>query len=359
MSQRHRRVLINGRFLTQRITGVQRVAINLVLSLDKLIGEVHPSFEVQLVTPKTSLNPIDLKNIRIVSTGRFQGHPWEQFDLSRYAGDDLLINLCNTAPLFKRNQFVFIHDAAVFRFPQAYRRTFVAWYKIIGRSVRSNARKIFTVSEFSKNEIVTFLKADPAKVFVIHPGITLNTNSDNDTILQKLNVTPRQYFLTVGSHDPRKNLAALIAAFDSLNIRGVDLVIVGSANSEVFRQVHLTTSERIKVTGYVDDAELTSLYRNAKAFVYPSLYEGFGLPPLEAMLCNCPVVSSKIASLGEVCGDAALYFDPYQPGAIEKAIKEFQSSPGLAGTLVEKGKKQVSKFSYESSAKRLWQHIIE
>jgi glycosyltransferase involved in cell wall biosynthesis len=168
--------------------------------------------------------------------------------------------------------------------------------------------------------------------------------------------------LAVSSLDPRKNFARLIKAFRQAKLKDVKLIVAGGQSS-VFSDPGirgiLNNADNIVLTGYLQDTELANLYRHALCLVYPSLYEGFGLPVLEAMVCGCPVVVSRIASLPEVCGDAAYYVEPYDIDSITDGICKVATDEQLRRTLIRKGSERVAMFSWKASAKQLLEVIEE
>ncbi len=345
-------IYINARFLTQPITGVQRFAIEICKELQKV------NENIVFVCPSNILHKdiAQLLNVKII--GYNKGHLWEKIDLPVYLrlhGNPLLINLGNTSPLFYSNQIVTIHDMAVFVNPSWFTKKFVLLYKFVYPLMVLNSKKVLTVSEFSKREIQKYLKVKSDKIEVIYNSvdhcIIPNPNSPNEY---------GNYVLCVGSVEPRKNLKNLINAFRRASIPSdFKLVIVGGKN-KLFNSLSLDNEadselrNRVVFTGYVSDEKLSCLYQHAKVFVYPSLYEGFGIPPLEAMVYGCPTIVSNTSSLPEVCGLATLYIDPYQPQSIVTQIEHLLSNKDTRDKLVEDGYKQVLKYRWKESAMKLY-----
>ncbi|SNR60834.1 glycosyltransferase family 4 protein [Desulfurobacterium atlanticum] len=345
-------ILINSRFLTQKITGTQRFAIEISLQLKKLM------LNVVFVSPRNILHTKIANELNVKTIGVNTGHLWEQVDLPVYlkkVGNSLLINLVNAAPLIYKNQIITIHDLAFLKHPEWFSRKFYLFYRTLIPKIAKKAKIILTVSNFSKTEIINLLNIPSQKVEVIYNGIS-NKFSFNPSIKKE------NFILAVSSLDPRKNFKNLILAFKKLKLKEHKLLIVGSknkvfSNQEIEQLIKETPN--IEFTGYVPDEELVNLYQRAKLFVYPSLYEGFGLPPLEAMACGTPVVVSNVASLPEVCGDAAYYVNPYDVNDIAKGIETVLKYELLQKELIKKGLERVKLFSWEKSAEKLAKIIEE
>lgn len=345
--------MVNARFLTQPITGVQRFAIEISKELKK-IGENIIFVSPYNIIDKELANELDTKII-----GNRTGHSWEKIDLLLFLHQNnkpFLVNLCNSSPLLYFNQILTLHDMAVFENPSWFSRTFRILYKIMIPIIAKTSRRIITVSEFSKKEIIKYLGISATNIDVIHNGVT-------ECICKQEFYNPQfgNYILCVGSIEPRKNLLNLIKAFKQAIVpKDYKLVIVGGKN-KLFRldnlQIPFNDSliERIKFTGYVNDEQLSYLYKNAQVFIYPSLYEGFGIPPLEAMLHSCPTIVSNISSLPEICGSASLYVNPIDANDIASKLSQLvQNRNSLKENLIENGKRQVAKYSWEKSALKLY-----
>jgi glycosyltransferase involved in cell wall biosynthesis len=223
---------------------------------------------------------------------------------------------------------------------------------------------IITVSDFSKSEIAKRTKVDEEKISVIHNGIDtelfkpLDNQQSVDT-KDKFGL-PDKFILFVGNVKPHKNLRRLLMAYEVVFNRGLEdhyLVIAGekegfiTGDKEIFSVVHNNQDlkERVRFSGYVDNADLPLLYNAASVFVFPSLYEGFGLPPLEAMACGCPTVVSNAASLPEVCGDAAYYVDPNDTESISEGMYKILTDNSLRQHLIKKGLERAKLFSWKKS----------
>ena len=356
-----RRIVINGRFLTQNITGVQRYALELTRALDDLLGngEIDASqYAVEIIAPRGANNP-QFKNIVFTQAGNLKGHLWEQFELPRLSWGAFLINLCNTAPILKWNKAVTIHDTAVWAVPQAYSFPYRAWYRFLLPCITRSAKQIFTVSQFSKQELMRCLSVKEKKCLVVKEGREhIEEVQSDDDILDRHHLLDKPFVLAVSSLSPNKNFGAIIDALQWLNGASFNLVIAGGTNPRIFARDQKPLPDFVKHVGYVSDGELKSLYEHASCFIYPSLYEGFGLPPLEAMTCGCPVISSERASLPEVCGDAALYCDPTDPKSLATQIAKIMAQPALRNELSRRGRERAQMFSWKQCAQEVWKEVV-
>lgn len=317
------KIYINGRFLTQRITGVQRYALEITRALDSLISydKNLQKHEYIVIAPKKVLYSIKLKNIQVVQKGVLKGHLWEQLELPIYSHDGFLMNFCNCAPLLKRNQTVAIYDAAVSAMPQSFSWLFRTWYRIMFFYLGQTARQIFTCSEFSKKELHRYFSIPLNKTHVIYPGIEhIRRLTADESIISRANLKDTKYVLAVSSMNPSKNFPLVLDV--ARLMPDVEFIIAGGSNEKVFKSAGLDVPQNARLIGYVSDEELMALYRHASVFVYPSLYEGFGIPPLEAMMCGCPAIVSDIEVFHEVYGDSVEYCDCKDERLWMKVLKE-------------------------------------
>jgi glycosyltransferase involved in cell wall biosynthesis len=343
-------IYINARFLTQSITGVQRYAIELVKAIDLLLdrGEMNMrELKFTLLSPPDPINQLNLKHIQVKKVGYLKGHLWEQLELPFYAKNGLLLNLCNTAPILKKNQITTIHDASVYAVPQTYSFLFRAWYKLLFRIADKVSKQIITDSDFSRKELIQYCKINPSKIHTIYLGKEhIHDNNVDLEYLSKIR-TDKPFVLAVSSMSPNKNFRSILLAVEMMGVVDFDIVIAGGTNPKIFSSSNQMDLGNYNYLGYVNDSQLRTLYENADCFIYPSYYEGFGLPPLEAMASGCPVIASNTASLPEVCGDAVLYCDPHNPKHIAEKIHQMMSDPDLRMNLRTKGLEQAKQFSWE------------
>lgn len=356
-------IFINGRFLTQPVTGVQRYAREVVLALDDLLaaGEIDPGrHPFVLVSPAGADDLPGLKHITLRSEGSLRGQAWEQLVLPALSRRGWLLSLCNVGPLLKRRHIVTIHDASVFAYPKAYSFGFRSWYQFALPALGHTAVRILTDSHFSESELIKYCGMSPDKIVVVPLGVDHMSRLRPDyNVFQKHHLGERPYILAVGSLSPHKNFMRLAQAFNLFQNEDVDIVVAGGANSKVFNNSRLSSSQaNVHFIGYVSDSELCALYERAHCFVYPSLYEGFGLPPLEAMSCGCPVIVSDAASLKEVCGAAALYCDPTSHEDIAAKISLLLADAGLRGKLCKTGRMWAARFRWIDTARAIWNETV-
>ncbi len=352
-------LVINGRFLQRPVTGVERFAIETLRALDEMISAQEVKLaELIIAVPKGTQAKNIFKNIPIIEVGHFQGYAWEQIELPVYAGSRFLVNLCNMGPVMKKKQCVVIHDAAVFSVPEAYGRIFRLVYKCIHRLLTLRGAQILTVSEFSKRELAHHLGLAASAIIVLPEGgeHVLRVQPD-DGILTKASLLRRPFVLAVSSAQANKNFGFVVRALATLGDPGFDVVVAGGTNPGVFSTNGMPMPAFVKHVGYVSDAELTSLYKHAACFVFPSLYEGFGIPPLEAMAHGCPVVASTAASIPEVCGDAAIYFDPKDAKSFLAALDKVMSTELVRAELRQLASQRSQLWTWRKTAQSLLKAI--
>lgn len=343
------KIYINGRFLSQRITGVQRYAREMVNALDKMLQQNDYKDEWCILAPKGVDVNLSLKKVKVKLCGITTGHIWEQIELPIYARNGYLVNLCNCAPLIKKRQLVTIHDAAVKAFPKAYSWKFRTWYKFIYTICGKRAERIVTVSNFSRDELNKYFRIDKERIKVIYNGIEhLQQINEDKSIIDDLKLIDKKYVLGVSSKSPSKNFKLILKAAKLLN--DVQFIIVGGKNNNIFTNETDEILSNVAYTGYITDEKLVALYRHAGVFVYPSLYEGFGIPPLEAMSQGCQVIVSDCASLPEVCGSYAKYCGPEDERKLCREIVESLNDKSKIDYSIDYLK---GKYSWNKSAKML------
>lgn len=345
-------ITLNGRFLEQPLSGVQRYAREIAGALDALVarGEAGP---IRLLAPPGARDLDAYPQLAPQRVGSRGGQIWEQLALPRAAGG-LLLSLGNTAPLLAgARQAVVIHDAGVFDTPESYSWRFRLWYRTLQRALVARGARVLSVSAFSAGRIAGHLGLDPAAIGVtLEGGEHILRAAADPGVLARHGLTPGRYALAVGTGAAHKNLAALAAAGAALGEAGLALAVAGARDPGVFRAAGAGL-EDARALGRVTDAELRALYANAFALLFPSRYEGFGLPPLEAMWCGCPVIAARAGAVPEVCGEAALWFDAAGPASLGVAITALAADPSRRAALAAAGRARAAHFSWEAAARRL------
>jgi glycosyltransferase involved in cell wall biosynthesis len=349
------KLILNGRFLSQRVTGVQRHARELVRALDRrLEHDTLAGMDVSLLIPPDATLDLDLARIVTRRVGKLRGPLWEQVELPWFSRGQLLLNLANTGPAWAGRQVVTIHDASVFAVPAAYSPAFRHYYRALQPHLAKRAERVLTDSEFSRAELSRWMGVPDRKIRVVPCGHEhILTVPADPSILARHRLGGRPYILAVGSLSRHKNLETVFAAFRLLRGHAWDFVLAGPVNRRVFGSVAEGPPIQIVQVGYVSDAELRALYQSASCLVYPSRYEGFGLPPLEAMACGCPVIVSRCASLPEVCGDAALYVDPDDPQGLAGTIPWILCEEGRSEEMRRRGRERAKHWTWDRAAEQL------
>jgi glycosyltransferase involved in cell wall biosynthesis len=310
-------VAINARAaIRAEIGGVERVAQEMVSRLPRIAPERY-----RVVRPPAAL-------------AHRAGHVWEQARLP-FTRAELIYSPANLAPLASRRNVVVIHDVAALRHPEWYSRTYVAWQRALLPAIARRARLVITVSEFSRREIEEVLGVEAT---VVPNGVDERFQPAADK---------GDYALVVGTRIARKNLPALTATAAALRELGIELVAAGSG-----RGYMRSDATEIRQLGYVPDDELPGLYARARLLLMPSLYEGFGLPCIEAMASGTPVVAANRGALPETCGDAALVVEPddFEEAAVRAVTTD-------RDRLVEAGLARAARFTWERAARATDQAI--
>ena len=332
-------IVVNTKVLASHTTGVQRYLLELLARMPGL----------QQVAPATALAGI-------------RGHAWEQLRLPASCKGKLLWSPSNTGPLAVRNQVVTIHDVVPLDHPEWLNRRFAAWYRFVIPRLARRVRHVIVDSDFTRQRLIAHSGISADRISVIHCGVDARFSPQTPVAIAAaraaLQLPAGRYVLSVGSLEPRKNLGRLLSAWQRLLPElppDIWLVLAGAkGKSLVFANVPELTClpARVHLTGHVPDDRLPALYAGAEAFVYPSVYEGFGLPPIEAMACGTPVIVGNHASLPEVVGDAGMMVDPYDVEAIAAALMRLLTHADARNVLGARGRERAARFSWQATAEQ-------
>lgn len=328
---------INGRFMTRNVTGVDRYAREIVRELDRVLKHG----EARLAIPENAalIEPWDMDSIEIVRVGGRTGHMWEQIDYSNYLRKTgtLGLSLCNTAPV-RNPGIVCIHDMSIRANPGFYSKRFVALYRVLFHFLTKRAKAIVTVSQFSKSEIEKYYPGVRGKVEVVPDAWQhiARVETDGDIFEKHPDLLRRGYYFAMSSLAPNKNLK-WIAETARLNPDDT-FVVAGGINAKVFGGHDIPQAENVVYLGYVSDGEAKALMENCEAFLYPTFYEGFGIPPMEALASGASIVVSDTEVMHEIYDDTAAYINPTTPeknlrsmkfeqvGDVEKCLNQYSWS---------------------------------
>lgn len=345
-------IAINGRYLMQKVTGVQRFAAEVTRAAAALAASGDGPLVSLLRPPGEAADP---QGVPTETFGRLHGQAWEQWELPRRARGRVLLSLGNTAPLLAgHGQAVVLHDAGVFDTPESYSAPFRAWYRALHFALPRCGARLLTVSEFSRGRLAHHLRIDPARFGVVpEGGEHILREAADPAVLARHGLAAGGFVLVVGTRAAHKNLDGLRHAAGLLAARGLTLAIAGAVDATVFHDAATPVGQAVIALGRVTDAELRALYEAALCLVFPSRYEGFGLPPLEAMVCGCPVLAAPAAAVPEVCGDAALWFDANGVRTLPAVLERLLDEPGLAHAMRRRGLERATRYSWRHAAETL------
>jgi glycosyltransferase involved in cell wall biosynthesis len=350
-----RRLAINGKFFGAKPTGVHRVAEQLIRQLAfhrHELAELFPNAPA-IIAPVNVRNNLEA-SFAIERSGLFRGQLWEQLDLPRLAGGDLLLNLCNLGPMASTAAITMIHDAQVFITPDSYTWAFTNWYRNVQPVLGRRHMRILAVSEFSASQLVRFGVAEPDQISVIWNGADhLLEHEASSEIVGRLQLNGRKFVVALANVQVHKNIGVLLKAFADPALGAIKLVLVGAAGRKQFEALGHAAPENVVFTGRIDDGELRALLEGALCVAFPSTTEGFGLPPLEGMTVGCPAVLAPCGALPEIGGEAAIFAAPDDPRQWAGVIHKLASDPELWERYSLAGRKRSELFTWKKAGGKL------
>jgi glycosyltransferase involved in cell wall biosynthesis len=339
-------VFINMRSQTAGLRGVQRYTAEVQRRLADRVLSVTPGRPMQGI----------------------RGHLWEQAILPWIVGRRLLWSPANTGPLRIENQVLTIHDIASIEHPEWFKPAFAKWYRWLTPELVKRVRRVITVSRFSRQRLLALANIEASKVVVVYGGVDERfrpmSPEEIARVRSELGIPSAHFVLSLGALEPRKNLRRLLQAWSLCAARLPDdiwLVVAGSSvPSNVFASIELgAIPPRVHFAGFVADENLPGLYSAALAMVYVSLYEGFGLPVLEAMASGTVPIVANNTSLPEVVSDSGIQVDPYEIEDIAAAIERVVNDSGFRKGLEARAIQQSHQFSWDFSSQQTWKVLSE
>ena len=339
-----KKIIINGKFLSQKVTGVQRFARELVAALDGILSEKD---DVEIAVPPETANVPKYQNIKVTAVGKLHQQMWEHISFPGYVKKQkgISLNLCNIGPISNPG-IVCIHDMKIKAHPEYFSKKFLLWYDFVFKNNVKKSLALLTVSEFSRDEIMKYYSVPKEKIHIINNAWQHYSRVGYDeNALSKYKLEKDSYYFGMSSLEPNKNFK-WIAEAAKANPNSV-FAIAGSINEKIFSDgLGFPVPGNMKLLGYVSDEEAKTLMRDCKAFMFPSFYEGFGIPPLEAAAAGAnQVIVSDIPVMHELFENHAWYVNPERYEALPEIKKDMHLDEAL------------KKYSWHESAVKLLQLV--
>ena len=337
-------IYINGRFLNQAMTGVQRYAYEMTLQLLAIDSTIEVLVSRNTVVPDAFIN-----RYRVVGTR--EGTLWEQLDLPSFLKKQskALLNLCNTAPLRYQQNFVTIHDCSVFRNPSWFSKRFQLWYRFLIPRIAKKAIHLFTVSEFSKKELIAVLQTDANKITVVYPGVQESFATKKSTALKE------NFFLHIGTLSNRKNISCIVDAFTKANLTDYRLILCGKQDKNLKHQMDIIENPKILHISDCSDVLLAEYLQKARFILCASHYEGFGIPVLEGIYNGAYPIVSDIPVFREWVGLTGYYFNQKSAKSLAETMQQAtKEQKEILPSIMEQFQ---TNYNYLTNATILWSSI--
>jgi glycosyltransferase involved in cell wall biosynthesis len=361
---------IDARFYSPKATGIGRHVSELIAHLAHLDAQNQYTIFLNEKNFEAFHPPGKNFSAEKTTAPHYSWHEQTLFlrQIQRHAFDLMVFPQFNVPYFYRGKYTVTIHDLTIHFYPgkKANRLKHFLYKKIIQNAAKKSTH-IFAVSENTKKDIIEHLGTPSEKISVTHNGVSSQFQPEKDIEklkkFRKKHQLPEKYFLYTGVMRCHKNILGLVrayAAFLSQNPpERIDLVLAGPKDPlytpEIESEIKkLKISDRVHLTGFFPESEFQNLFTASHAFIFPSFYEGFGIPPLEAMQCDIPVACADTSSLPEICGSAALFFDPHDKTSIVHALQKIAFDPTLRRQLIVKGRSQWKKFSWDRMSQQMW-----
>ena len=349
-----RGVTVNGKFLGAPLGGVHRTA---GLYAEALLARRAEGADIEVVAPRAAPEDPAFRALdpRVVPGRLGAGQGWEMLTLPRAARGRLLVSLCNLAPIAHPRSVVMIHDAQTYLHPEDYSGRQAIAYRLLLPVIARRARRVLTVSEFARRSLAEHGVAPEDRIAVVHNGgdHLLRVPAEQGT-LGAHGLARGGYALALGSTKSYKNLRRLFAAFDHPALADLPLVVAGGPPAGAYAGWGAPSGARF--LGPVTDGALRALYEGAAMFLFPSRTEGFGLPPVEAMSCGCPVAAARAGAMPEVCGEGALLVDPEDTEGWRAAAQRLRE-PDAAMALRPAAAERAAHLTWRRAGERLWSAV--
>ena len=346
-------------------TGTEQYSLHLIRAMLKLDQKSQFRLYCRDEPPVDLFEQSERTEYRVIPFPRLWTHIRLSWEMAVNPPDVLFVPSHVLPLIHPKNSVSTVHDLGYIHYPQAHTRSSRLYLDWSTRYNAKHSRQVIADSEATRQDLINLYKTDGEKITVAYPAgqrglVPITDNAILEQVQQRYGTGDR-YFIYVGTLQPRKNLGTLIRAFAAIanhdEMHSIRLVLVGRKGwlyEDILALAHdVKVSDRIVFTGYIDQQDLAPLLSGALAFVMPSWYEGFGLPLLEAMTCETPIICSNVSSLPEVVGDAAITFDPADQGALERALLRITVDPALRENLISQGLERVQAFTWESCARTI------